>query len=68
MAYHLMGYLSKNPGRTVVVLAGVGHAWKRGIAEQLDEKIISRVVLPMVPDQVDRKTVTTADADYVLLN
>jgi uncharacterized iron-regulated protein len=67
MAWHLMGYLRKNPDTTMVVLAGVGHAWKRGISEQLDEGITYRVVLPSIPNQVEQGTVTTADADYVLL-
>ena len=67
MACHLMGYLKKNPDTTMVVLAGVGHAWKRGISEQLDNGITYRVVLPLIPDQVAKDTVTTADADYVLL-
>lgn len=67
MAWHLMGYLKKNPDTTMVVLAGVGHAWKRGISEQLDNGISYRVVLPQIPDQVAKDTVTTADADYLLL-
>lgn len=67
MAYHMMGYLRKNPDTTMVVLAGVGHAWRRGISEQLDNGITSRVVLPLIPEQVERGKVTTADADYVLL-
>ncbi len=70
MAWHLMAYVKKKPGRTVVVLAGVGHAWKRGIPEQMgtDSKFTYRVVLPLIPDQIDRETVTTKDADYVLLD
>jgi uncharacterized iron-regulated protein len=67
MAWHLTGYLKKNPNVTMVVLAGVGHAWKRGISEQLEEGITYRVVLPTIQDQVEGNTVTTADADYVLL-
>jgi uncharacterized iron-regulated protein len=69
MAWHLITYVKKKPGRTVVVLAGVGHAWKRGIPEQVgaDSKYTYRVVLPLIPDQIDRETVTTEDADYVLL-
>lgn len=69
MAWHLMAYVKKKPGRTVVVLAGVGHAWKRGIPEHVgtDSKYTYRVVLPLIPDQIDRETVTTKDADYVLL-
>jgi uncharacterized iron-regulated protein len=68
MAWHLMGYLRKNPDTTMVVLAGVGHAWKRGISEQLNEGVTYRVVLPMIQDQVEGNRVTTADADYVLLD
>ena len=70
MAWHLMHYAKKNPGRPVVVIAGVGHAWKRGIPEQvgMDSKYTYRVVLPLIPDQIDRDTVTTKDADYVLLD
>jgi uncharacterized iron-regulated protein len=54
MAYHVMGYLRKNPGTSVVVLAGVGHAWRRGISEQMDNGITSRVVLPLIPGQVEQ--------------
>ena len=70
MAWHLIAYVKKKPGRTVVVLAGVGHAWKRGIPEQmgLDSNFTYRVVLPLIPDQIDRETVTVKDADYVLLD
>jgi uncharacterized iron-regulated protein len=70
MAWHLEGYLRKNPDRTMVVLAGIGHAWKRGIPEHLgaDSKLSYRVVLPLIPDRIDGKTVTIDDADYVMLD
>jgi uncharacterized iron-regulated protein len=69
MAWQLVQYLKKNPDKTVVVLAGVGHAWKRGIPEQvaLESAFTYRVVLPLIPDQIEKTTVTTKDADYVLL-
>ena len=69
MAWNLMQYLKKNPARTVVVLAGVGHAWKRGIPEQvsLESSFTSRVILPLIPEQIEINTVTTKDADYVML-
>jgi len=70
MAWRLSDYRKKNPGRTVVVLAGVGHAWKRGIPAGIESesKLKSMVILPLVPGQIDRKTVTLSDADYVLLD
>jgi len=69
MARHLVEYLKKKRGGTVVVLAGVGHAWKRGMPEQIamESKHTYRVILPLIPGQIEKKTVTTKDADYVLL-
>jgi len=69
MAWHLIAYRKKNPKRIIVVLAGVGHAWKRGIAEQvnLESKLSLRSILPYLPGQIDQQRVTTRDADYLLL-
>ena len=69
MAWHLVQYLNKHPGKKMVVLAGVGHAWKRGIPEQVGRfsKYPSIVILPVVPGQVEPDSVTVRDADYVVL-
>lgn len=69
MAWHIVRFKDKHPGKTVVVLAGVGHAWRRGIPEQAarESKYTSLVILPLVPDRADRGTVTLKDADYVVL-
>ena len=69
MAWNLAKYLTHNPGTTVVVLAGTGHAWKRGIPEQLRRQYEFRykVVLPEMPDRISISTITTEDADYILL-
>jgi len=69
MAWHLLAYRKQNPHRTMVVLAGVGHAWKRGVAEQvnLEAKLSIRSILPYLPGQVEQHIVTTRDADYLLL-
>jgi uncharacterized iron-regulated protein len=70
MAWHLTEYLKENPDKTVIVLAGVGHAWKRGIPEQvsrLSNRYTSTVILPFIPDQVEPGNVTLQDADYVVL-
>jgi uncharacterized iron-regulated protein len=69
MAWHLIEYLKKHPGKTVIVLAGVGHAWKRGIPEQVSRlsKFTSTVILPLIPDQVEPDSVTPEDADFVVI-
>ncbi len=70
MAWHLIGYMKKHPGRKMVVLSGTGHAWKRGIPEQLKElsSYSYKVVLPQVPDERQRSSITTSDADYIFLD
>lgn len=69
MAWNLLNFLEENPNRTVVVLAGIGHSWRRGIPEQIGKwsKLRYKVILPEVPDQIDKNTVTPQDADYILL-
>jgi len=69
MAYHLMNYLKKNPSRSVVVLAGVDHARKRGIPEEIRRQAMYRlaVILPEVPGRLERTSATIEDADYLLL-
>jgi uncharacterized iron-regulated protein len=69
MAANLVSFMKANPGKKAVVLAGVGHAWRRGIPEQLSllSTYRTRVVLPLVSDQVELKGVTVEDADYVVL-
>jgi uncharacterized iron-regulated protein len=69
MAWRLIEYLKQDPGRTVVVLAGVGHAWKRGIPGQVARQspFTSRVIIPLIPDEIDMDSVTTQDGDYMML-
>jgi uncharacterized iron-regulated protein len=69
MAWRLIEYLKRQPDKNVIVLAGVGHSWKRGIPAQVARQspFTRRVILPLLlPDRLGLKTVTTADADYVL--
>ena len=70
MAAHLIGYRKQHHVRTVVVLAGIGHAWKRGIPEQLarEAKFTVKSVLPIVPGQIEMDRVAIEDTDYVLLH
>jgi uncharacterized iron-regulated protein len=69
MAWRLIEFKKKQPDKNVIVLAGVGHAWKRGIPEQVarQSKFSAQIILPLIPGHVDLKTVTVADADYVLM-
>jgi uncharacterized iron-regulated protein len=69
MAWRLVEFLKKDPGRTVVVLAGVGHAWKRGIPGHVARlsPFTSRVIIPFIPDEIGMDSVTTHDGDYVML-
>jgi uncharacterized iron-regulated protein len=69
MAWHVIEFLKKHPGTTVVVLAGVGHAWKRGIPGQVAQQssFSSKVIIPLIPDQITVESVTKQDGDYVML-
>lgn len=69
MAKHLMGYLKKNPGRTVVVLTGTGHARKHGMPEQVKKgsKLSYTVILPEISGHIERRNMIADDADYILL-
>jgi|SRR3990172_2255 len=71
MAWHLVRYLRKNPSQHMIVLAGAGHAWKRGIpgqVEQLSPTLTYKVILPHIPGDIDKKHISINDADYVILN
>ncbi len=68
MGRNLLEYLARTPGRSIVVLAGVGHAMKRGIPEETfrDTGYAYKVVLPRFAD-LDRSTLSAQNADYLLL-
>jgi uncharacterized iron-regulated protein len=67
MASNLLEYIRTNPGNTVVVLAGKGHAMKPGILHEARDEtgIDARVILPE-DDVFSRDTVTEADTDYLI--
>jgi uncharacterized iron-regulated protein len=70
MARNLNVYMADNPSKKIVVLAGSGHSWKHGIPEQLKSNhgLISwRVILPEIPGQIQRNSVTFKDTDFLLL-
>jgi uncharacterized iron-regulated protein len=70
MAWHALEYLRQHPERTMVVLAGSGHAWRHGIPRQVERQsdLSLRVLLPEIPGRLGASTVTPEDADYLLLH
>lgn len=70
MAWHLVRFAEENPGRTVVVLAGITHSWKRGIPEQVrrQSELPYAVILPEPPGHIDRDSMSASDADYILMD
>jgi len=70
MAWYLLGFQRTYPGRTIVVLTGIDHAWKRGIPDQFRQysgEINYRVLLPEIPGIVEPGILTNEDADYIFL-
>ncbi len=69
MARNIVETLKRMPGMKMVVIAGVGHAWKRGIPAQIGKISDYRcvVVLPAMPNGKSVREITTSDADYILL-
>ncbi|MBI5468225.1 MAG: ChaN family lipoprotein [Deltaproteobacteria bacterium] len=69
MARNSVEYLKDNNGATLVVLAGSGHSWKRGIPAQVGKRsdIKFVVIIPEAEDKPSRENVTAMDADYLWL-
>jgi len=66
MAKGVVDYLEKNPGKKMLVLAGTGHSWKRGIPQQVEKLsgLDYLVILPEVSD-LNAFNITSKDADYI---
>jgi|GEM_PF-133157 len=69
MAHYALDFLNEHPETTMVVLAGSGHAWRRGIPEQIRRRSEAsyKIILPSIPGKTDSETATTEDADYIWL-
>ncbi|MGD8343852.1 MAG: ChaN family lipoprotein [Desulfobacterales bacterium] len=70
MAVYSLNYLEQNPNAVVVILTGVGHAQKGAVPRQirLRSEIPYTVILPEVPGGIDRETISTNEADYLMLD
>ena len=69
MAINALAYLKKYPDAVVVVLTGTGHARKGAIPRQIRKRsqVPHAVILPEVKGIVDSETISTKDADYIML-
>ena len=69
MAVNAIDYLKKNDERIMVVVAGSGHAHKRGIPAQLAKRstLPYIVVLPETKGIYEKHFLTDQDADLILL-
>lgn len=73
MARSIVRYLKDNPGRIMVVLTGSAHAWRRGIARQMQKlpsgaEYMYVVIIPEIPGKLDRTNIKEGDTDYLLLD
>jgi uncharacterized iron-regulated protein len=70
MAINTLNYLKKHPDALVVVLTGMGHAQKGAVPRQIRERsqIPLAVILPEVKESIDPETITSKDADYIMLD
>lgn len=70
LAVYALNYLEKHPNAVVVVLAGVGHAQKGAVPRQIHirSKVPYSVILPEVTGGIDRETIGSNEADYLMLD
>lgn len=69
MAIGAIDYLEEHPDRTMVLLAGSGHARKMGIPYQVMKRKPLRlaVLLPFTPDVFTPEKLSTTEADYIVM-
>jgi uncharacterized iron-regulated protein len=70
MAIYALEYLKNHPERTVVVLCGMIHAWKKAAPEQAtreNAEVEQAVVQPSVKGRWTPQSVSKEDADYLIL-
>lgn len=69
MARAILRFLRDNQGSTMVVLAGVAHAWKRGVPKRIgvQEDFLYRVIIPETVEKLRVDSLNAEDADYLWL-
>ncbi len=68
-AVYSLNYLKKHPNAVVVLLTGVGHAQKGAVPRQIQmrSKEPYTVILPKVAGSIDSETISSNEADYLML-
>lgn len=69
MAVRAVDFLKAHPDYLIVIITGVGHAWKGGIPKQLEDLSVSSysVILPEIAGDVEQGGLDRKDADYIFL-
>jgi len=70
MAIYALEYLKNHPERTVVVLCGMIHAWKKASPEQAareNANVEQAIIQPAVTGRWTPENVSKKDADYLIL-
>lgn len=69
MAINALDCLEANPRSLMILLTGAGHAWKKGIPEQIRKRsaLPYMVILPNDPGNIEPGGVSEKDADYIVL-
>lgn len=70
MAINALEFLKANTNFTIIIIAGTGHTRKPGIPVQIRKrsKLPYAVFLPEIQGIIDSGTITTQDADYIILD
>ena len=68
MAANALAYLKTHPDVIMIILAGTGHVRKQAIPAQVEKRqdLPMTVLLPEVPDRIQRGLVDHTDADYLV--
>lgn len=70
MAINALEYLKANQNAVMVILAGTGHTQKGAVPRQIRNRadIPMAVIVPEVPGRLDADTISSRDADYIILD
>jgi uncharacterized iron-regulated protein len=69
MAIHALEYLRSNPERVMVLLTGIGHAFKPGIPTQIKRRsdLPHVIILPETPGYISSDRMTLEESDFLIL-